>query len=161
MAVRCKNRNKNTEITHEIGYACDYVKILTALEVGMFIRTPLGIDKIGCFNKENVIGYGFITKALHYLHWHKEDNKFSIDGECFNKEEIKASHKLEDLVEPMDLMYVDISPDDCGGIVVPRVAETLNELKKWKKRFSNGSCILKGVVTWEQLESMSYKVKEE
>ena len=49
---------------------------LEALSVGMFIRTPLGIDKIECFNKENVIDYGFITKANHYLLWHKEDNKY-------------------------------------------------------------------------------------
>ena len=133
---------------------------LEALSVGMFIRTPLGIDKIIYLRKQDEYGCNYDTQLEHYLFLNNKRDYISIDGECFEKEKIKTSHELKDLVEPMDLMYIDISPDDWGGIVVPRVAETLNELKKWKKRFDSGKCILKGIVTREQLESMSYKVKE-
>ena len=72
----------------------------------------------------------------------------------------EPSFNIIELIEPMDLMYIDISPDNCGGIVVPRIAETLNELDKWKERFSNGSCVLKGVVTREQLENNIYRIGE-
>lgn len=129
------------------------------LEIGMFIRIPIGFDKIECFNKENVIGYGFITKANHYLLWHKEDNKFSIDGECFDKEEIKASHNPIDLIEVGDYVngeqvrYIEEDTDyrvlaidedytyiiagyDCDGFTRP----------------------IKSIVTKEQFESMEYKV---
>ena len=133
---------------------------LEALSVGMFIRTQLGIDKIIYLRIQDEYGCNFDTQLKHNLFLNNERDNISIDGECFEKEEIKTSHELKDLVEPMDLMYIDISPDDWGGIVVPRVAETLNEFKKWKKRFDSGKCILKGIVTREQLESMSYKVKE-
>ncbi len=74
--------------------------------------------------------------------------------------DIKTDFNIINLIEPMDLMYIDISPDDCGGIVVPRIAETLNELDKWKSRFANSICILKDVVTHEQLENGKYKIGE-
>jgi len=72
----------------------------------------------------------------------------------------KASFDITDLIEPMDLMFIDISPDDCGGIVVPRIAETINELEQWKERIFNKNCILKYVLTREQTESGRYKVGE-
>ena len=130
------------------------------LEVGVFIRTPLGIDKIIYLRIQDEYGCNYDTQLEHNLFLNNERDYISIDGECFEKEEIKTSHNIIDLIEPSDLMYIDISPDDCGGIVVPRVAETLNELEKWKERISNGSCILKGIVTREQFESMSYRVEE-
>ena len=72
----------------------------------------------------------------------------------------KASHNIIDLIEPMDLMFIDICPDDCGGIVVPRIAETLRELNDFKERFASGNCILKGVVTKEQIKANTYWVGE-
>lgn len=66
------------------------------------------------------------------------------------------SPNIIDLIEPMDLMYIDISPDDCGGIVVPRVPETLNELNEIKEKIKRGECILKGVVTHEQLSKEAF-----
>ena len=57
-------------------------------------------------------------------------------------------------------MYIDISPDNYGGIVVPRVAETKAELDKWKERFASGECILKTVLTKEQIVSNWYEVGE-
>ena len=78
----------------------------------------------------------------------------------FNKKQIsKASNDITDLIEPQDLMYIDIDPKDgWGGIVVPRIAETLNELKKWKDRIKSGECKLVSVTTHESIESISYKV---
>lgn len=70
----------------------------------------------------------------------------------------KANYDLLELIEPMDLMYIDISPDNCGGIVVPRIAETLNELEKWKERIKSGDCKLVMVVTSQQISSVCYEV---
>lgn len=124
------------------------------LSKGMFIRTPLGINKI--LEQNNDFSCCFYIQSESSLVWHEELDYFSIDGECFDKDEIKANYKLEDLVEAGDLMYIDVSPDNYGGIVVPRVAETQNELDKWKQRFASGECILKGVLTKEQIVSNWY-----
>lgn len=78
--------------------------------------------------------------------------------EKININKIKRSINLIDLIEVGDLMYVDICPDDCGGIVVPRVAETINELIKYKKKFKKKEYILKGIVSKEQLQKMTYWV---
>ena len=112
------------------------------LEVGMYVRT-----KKGTFDR-------FITSHKNEsLTWYTFEDR----GNITNPENyiIKASHNIIDLIEPMDLMFIDISPDDCGGIVVPRVAETEAELKKYKKDFASGWFVLKGVVTREQIEDMT------
>lgn len=129
------------------------------LEVGMYVRTKITkvcncvyIRKIDKIEKD-------IEKA--------EGSPIYLDGEVIDywgdeqiwigiEDILKASHNIIDLIEPMDLMYIDISPDDCGGIIVPRIAETLNELKIWKERFDSGSCILKGVITKEQIKENIY-----
>lgn len=101
------------------------------LEPNMFART---------FN-----GKIWIIKSKHAIAGHKKD--------IYN-----ASYELMDLVEPGDLMYIDISPDNYGGIVVPRVAETKAELDKWKERLASGECILKAVLTKEQIINNWYEV---
>jgi hypothetical protein len=101
------------------------------LEIGMYVRT---------FN-----GKIWIIKSKQAISGHKKD--------IFN-----ASYELMDLIEAGDLMYIDISPDNYGGIVVPRVAETQNELDKWKQRFASGECILKAVLTKEQIINNWYEV---
>lgn len=88
------------------------------------------------------------------------DNMVFINANQYYSTVVKESDKLEDLLEPADLMYIDISPDNYGGIVVPRVAETQNELDKWKQRFASGECILKGVLTKEQIINNWYIVGE-
>ena len=72
----------------------------------------------------------------------------------------KANYDLLELIEPMDLMYIDISPDNCGGIVVPRIAETIKELEKWKERIRSGECKLVEVATLQQIRSISYEVSK-
>jgi hypothetical protein len=129
------------------------------LEVGMYIRTPNGIDKITSFIKECVTGYGFSTQAGCHLFWHKELDYFSIDGECFDKEEIEASHNIIDLIEVGD--YVNGAKVNFvyrpGGKQVFRIELDVVGLK--------GHMIcenkdIKSIVTKEQFESMSYKVDE-
>lgn len=115
------------------------------LEVGMFVRfkTLSNEVKIGQIQ--------LIDNSIYEL----DNNEVTAD-----KYIIKASHNIIDLIEVMDLMFIDISPDDCGGIVVPRIAETINELEQWKEHISNGYWILKGIVAKEQIESARYKVGE-
>lgn len=71
-----------------------------------------------------------------------------------------ANYDLLELIEPMDLMYIDISPDDCGGIVVPRIAETIKELEEWKERIKSGECKLVEIATSQQIRSISYEVSK-
>ena len=129
------------------------------LEEGMYVRYISGFhhNKIG----KPIVMIGKILKVDDYINldtffgggvYSTKDFKKLIIGE--------PSHNIIDLIEARDLMYIDISPDDCGGIVVPRIAETLYELEDWKEKFANGSCILKRVVTHEQIESVEYKVGE-
>lgn len=77
-----------------------------------------------------------------------------------NEDIIKSSPQIIDLIEVGDLMYIDISPDDCGGIIVPRISETANELNRYKEKINNGEYILKSIVTHEQMEAMQYRVEE-
>lgn len=103
------------------------------------------------------IKVGMYVRTEHGKIWRVVSSK-AIDGH--RRRIVNASFDVIDLIEPQDLMYIDISPDDCGGIVVPRVAETLNELNTWKERLSSGEYILKGVVTHEQLSDIVFKVGE-
>lgn len=61
---------------------------------------------------------------------------------------------IYDELQPMDILYIDISPDDCGGIVVPRIPETLAELERYIQGFKSGEIILKGVAKksdWQKI----------
>lgn len=101
------------------------------------------------------IKVGMYVRTEHGKIWRVISTK-AIDGH--RRRIVNASFDVIDLIEVQDLMYVDIYPDNCGGIVVPRVAETMNELNYWKKLLRNGECILKGVVTHEQLSDNVFKV---
>lgn len=79
-----------------------------------------------------------------------------IEGKCVLNEIIKSSPNILELLEPMDLMYVDIDNGYEEGIIVPRIAETQNELDEYIAKIKNGTWILSGVVTREQLERGVY-----
>lgn len=118
------------------------------LSKGMYVRTEYGIAKIINISDEYLECNNTIMKSFEESFCSWSISELNI---------VKANYKLEELVEPMDLMYIDVDPNDgYGGITVPRVAETLNELKKWKQRFASGECILKGVLTKEQIVSNWY-----
>ena len=117
------------------------------LSEGMYVRTKYGIAKIINISDEYLECDNTIMKSFEESFCSWSISELNI---------VKANYKLEDLVEAGDLMYIDVSPDNYGGIVVPRVAETQNELDKWKQRFASGECILKGVLTKEQIVSNWY-----
>lgn len=118
------------------------------IKVGEYIRTPYG--KIGKITD--------IPKHSVYF-----DDGFSIEHEFIEcgrdiMKELESKPNITDLVAVGDLMFIDISPDDCGGIVVPRIAETLAEGLNYNKKFKSGEYILKGIVPKEKIESMTYWV---
>ena len=78
----------------------------------------------------------------------------------FIEDEIKSSPNIIDLLQPMDLMYIDISTDNCGGIVVPRIPETYCELEQIINEIKLGNYVLNGIVTKEQLMENMYKVEK-
>ena len=75
---------------------------MEALSVGMFIRTPLGIDKIIYLRIQDEYGCNYDTQLEHNLFLNNERDYISIDGECFEKEEIKTSYNIIDLIEVGD-----------------------------------------------------------
>jgi len=114
------------------------------LEVGMYVRT---------LTFSNISRIGKLEKI--------DDICITDNGAVDKTQIIKASHNLIDLIEPQDLMFIDIDPNDgCGGIVVPRIAETLNELEKWKKRIRSGECKLVSIVTSQQINEICYEVSK-
>lgn len=72
----------------------------------------------------------------------------------------KSDSNILKLLEPMDLLYVDIDGGFDGGIVVPRIPETLDELDKMIEFINSGQWVLKDVVTHEQLNEVKYDVGE-
>lgn len=124
------------------------------LEVGMYVR-------------HNYFGIGKITNS------YESSGKtwFNVKFRCYEEDEgncgiceqsvgFKASYDIIDLIEAGDLLYVDIDNGYQGGIIVPRIAETLAELNKFKLHIKDGTWILKKIITHEQLEREAYKVGE-
>lgn len=71
-----------------------------------------------------------------------------------DSEVVQETHPdLLELLKPGDLLYIDIDPHDGhGGIVVPRVAETMNELEKYVELIRKGEWQLDGIVAYEKLQ---------
>ena len=120
------------------------------IKAGEYIRTPYG--KIGKITD--------IPKHSVYF-----DDGFSLEHEFIQcgrdiMKELESKPDITDLVAVGDLMFIDISPDDCGGIVVPRIAETLAEGLNYNKKFKSGEYVLKGIVPKEKIESMTYWIGE-
>ena len=123
------------------------------LEVGIFIRTPLGIDKIICLRIQDEYGCNYDTQLEHNLFINNEREHISIDGECFEKEEIKTSHNIIDLIEVGDYVngckVIKNTLKDGGNIVIVQ----------------GGNCFtnedIKTVVTKEQFKAIEYKVESD
>ena len=125
------------------------------LSVGIFIRTPLGIDKIIYLRIQDEYGCNFDTQLEHNLFFNNERDNISIDGECFEKEEIKTSYNIIDLIERFDLVN--------GHLVICKMYENEKDIPTIVK------CVgdyyfkeedIKSIVTKEQMEQMAYKVGE-
>lgn len=123
------------------------------LEKGMYVRTKNGKIK-------KLLKYT-IDENVDYINNHRLYFEGDDFGSLYKKEELpKGSYNIIDLIEPLDLLFIDISPDDYGGIVVPRIAETLRELETYKEMIKSGEYILKGVLTKEQIQANIYKLDD-
>ena len=121
------------------------------MKIGDYVRTKNGyIGKIYNINE-------FREPSMMYVIDIPKADDFIFMGE----KDFKSSPNIIDLIEPQDLMYIDIDNDYDGGIVVPRVAETMGELEEYIDNFKNKETTLVGIVTHEQLHSCMYKVVEE
>lgn len=107
------------------------------------------------------------TKDGKFFKWNnlcttdKKDYEEHTRKILFDENKLKSSPNIIDLLQPMDQMYIDISPDNCGGIVVPRIPETYCELNQIINEIKLGNYVLKGIVTKEQLMENMYKVESE
>ena len=134
------------------------------LSVGMFIRTPLGIDKIIYLRIQDKYGCNFDTQLEHNLFFNNERDNISIDGECFKKEEIKTSYNIIDILEVGDAIEIDVIDEDnyptIMGINFARIDNEV-ELASIKDMLKNESAKLLTVITHEQMEQRAYKVVSE
>lgn len=119
------------------------------LKVGEYIRINGKIGKI----KEIILNGNLYEDSGIYL----ENEKIIIGKEEMNK--LKSSENIIDLIEPMDLLFVDIDNGYEGGIIVPRIAETMNELNEIKSKIKSGNLKLKYIITREQIENLKYEVE--
>ena len=111
--------------------------------IGMYVRTKEGeIHKIKSISNDYIEyenGYGIPSDLNDYIS--------------------KASYNILLLLEPLDILYIDIDPNDGhSGIVVPRIAETLAELNEYKEAIKNGNWKLVGVVTHKQIEKIIFEI---
>ena len=129
------------------------------LSVGMFIRTPLGIDKIIYLRIQDEYGCNFDTQLKHNLFLNNERDNISIDGECFEKEEIKANYNIIDILEEGDYVNgykVSFKDNDYKPFVqcdYPVQEGTTNHYRFYEEAIYS-------IVTHEQMEQMAYKVGE-
>ena len=89
----------------------------------------------------------------------QEETRYEIDYNnklYYYRQIAKSNSNIIDLIGVGDLMFIDISPDYCGGIVVPRIAETQAELDEFISKIQKGEYILEGVLTKEQIENQVY-----
>ena len=138
------------------------------LKTGCYVRNKKGyIAKIKKIDKRDDFGYSIIyfDKAIDKYGWDdgKIHNQTTLNiYDATFKEDAKIISKLSSnilkLLKPQDLLYVDIDNEYAGGIIVPRIPETQNELNKMIELIKNGTWILKDVVTYEQLKNCKYRV---
>ena len=139
------------------------------LEVGIFIRTPLGIDKIICLRIQDEYGCNYDTQLEHYLFLNNKRDYISIDGECFEKEEIKTSYNLlgndkepclievGDYVNGHRVVEVDLDDiDDYGNDFRYIKTEHDFTLNHWVKEYE-----IETIVTKEQFSSMEYRLGDD
>ena len=133
------------------------------LSVGMFIRTPLGIDKIIYLRIQDEYGCNYDTQLKHNLFLNNERDNISIDGECFEKEEIKTSYNIIDILEVGDVII------DKEGHKYPINYEFETDYNGEYNSYEitiddHITLFLKddlSIVTHEQMEQMAYKVVSE
>ena len=126
---------------------------------GMYVRTKKGfinkIEKI--LDKEKTLSKRIIKTEKEELDWFFGFEEYT---DLFEPSHfIKASYDILDLIQPMDVLFVDIDNGHAGGIIVPRIPETINEVNKIKEKIKKGELILKGIVPKEILIENCYEVE--
>ena len=117
------------------------------LDVGMYIRTKYGISKIEKMEEDKI----------HKTIWCTVD-KAQYHSFLVRKQEIlKASHNIIDLIEVGDII---ITKHSGLGKEFVEIINSKTSLEFLKSYFKEKSLDLVEVLTKEQFESMSYKVKE-
>lgn len=112
------------------------------MRIGDYVRTADGqLGQIKLLDKRS--GAALIDYKYHTCN----EDTYNITG---------IDKDILNLLQPMDLLYIDISPDEWGGIIVPRIPETVDELNKYKQKIRSGEYILKGIVTSEKLRENEY-----
>jgi hypothetical protein len=129
---------------------------MEALSVGMFIRTPLGIDKIIYLRIQDEYGCNYDTQLEHNLFLNNERNHISIDGECFEKEEIKTSYNIIDILEIGD--YVNGSPI-CSFKTDEKDRIWIYTDSNYKYGYLENE--IKSIVTKEMFSSMEYRLGDD
>lgn len=112
------------------------------IEIGEYIKTDSNLIArvIGFYNDQS----------------YELDIEFENEYVIYDYNVLTHSKDILDLIECQDLMYIDISPDNCGGIVVPRVAETLAELDSFKEKIRNREYSLMGIISGKKILEEAY-----
>ena len=124
------------------------------IKVGEYIRTPYGIGKIIHIPKH--IWYaddGFVVEE-------GKTTRFIECGSKYMKKNLKSTPDIIKLLEPRDLLLIDIDNGYEGGIVVPRIPETQVELNNFINNFKDGTTTLVGIVSHEILQEHVYWIDD-
>ena len=123
------------------------------LEVGMYVRTNLGIAKIISFKKHYLGNEILLDKEIIDTH---EDYYTSCmyDYKFYLEQIIKTSHNIIDLIQVGDI-YKKTYPT---GLVEIIPINKFEDLYGIKNDIKNGFKL--SIITKEQFESMSYKLED-
>lgn len=131
------------------------------LEIGKFIRTPYGIRKIVNITKDD--GYGkpkvrVIELDRHLNTPYKFDYIFYADENVIKK--CKTSYNIIDILEVGDIIRyrIDKVPLETKGYLTGVIDITDEEMLENIKEDKNYHVLQ--ILTKEQFEQMSYKIKE-
>lgn len=131
-------------------------------KIGMYVRLYDFKNKgvVGKIKYIDEITRYYNNSKITFIKYLLDNGVFLSSLADYNEGNCKASYNLEDLIEVNDLLYVDIDNGYEGGIIVPRIAETLCELAETKSKISSGEYIIKRIITREQLYNLGFDNNE-
>lgn len=75
-----------------------------------------------------------------------------LNEDCLEIVQRSDYFEIVNSIKPGDLLWVDIDPcDGCGGILVPRIPETINEVRRYQAGIYNKDIVLFGIVRYNNL----------
>lgn len=79
-----------------------------------------------------------------------------LNKECIPIVNRKDYKKIIDSIEPLDLLWIEIDPDDgCGGIIISRVPETIADVERYQTSFRNNKSVLVGITKKKYIRKYS------